>query len=39
MEFTFTKFADNTKFGGVDDTPEGFAAIQKDLNKLENSNS
>jgi len=29
------KFVDDTKLGGVSDTPEGFAAVQRNLNRLE----
>ena len=36
MKCTFSKFAENTELGGVADTPEGCADIQRGLDRLEN---
>ena len=35
IECTLTKFACETKLGGVADTPEGCAAIHQDLDRVE----
>jgi len=34
IECTLRKFADNTKMSGAVDTPEGWHAIKRDLEKL-----
>lgn len=34
-EYTLSKVADNTKSGEVTEKPDGCAAIQRDLNRLE----
>ena len=34
-EHILSNFVDDTRLGGVADTPEGFAAIQRELDRLE----
>ena len=34
IECTFSNFADDIKLGGVADTPEDYAVIQQDLDRL-----
>ncbi|KAK4832996.1 hypothetical protein QYF61_027020 [Mycteria americana] len=36
MMYIFGKFVDDTKLGGMSDTPDGCATIQRDLDTLEN---
>lgn len=35
VEYNLSKFANNTELGGVSNTPEGSATIQRELSKLE----
>lgn len=35
IECILSKFSDDTKLGGIMDTPEGMARIQNDLDRLE----
>jgi len=35
LERTLSKFANDKKLGGVLDTPEDYAAVQQDLDRLE----
>ncbi|XP_017598218.1 PREDICTED: methylglutaconyl-CoA hydratase, mitochondrial [Corvus brachyrhynchos] len=36
IEFTFSKFLDDTKQGGAVDTPDGWNGIQRDVNRFKN---
>jgi len=35
VECTFSKFSDDIRMGGVADTPDGYAALQRNLHRLE----
>lgn len=35
IQCTISKFDDETKLGGVADTPEGCAAVQQELDRME----